>query len=157
MSQYTVRNIQGVVYGDPVILERNAAANVKPGQILELNSSDNFALHSTAGGQTVPFIALMDFAQGEGVGDQIDSGEKVFGWVPKRGECGYVRIKLGENFDLGQHLESDGSGDFQASEGIGDSHGDLGLPVGVALEAIDLDDSAGAFDDNDYFCLVMFL
>lgn len=137
-----------------VQLERNAAAALYPGHMIELTSADKVQKHSTAGGAVGPIMfAIEDENQGNGIDTQYDSDDRVVGWIPQRGDWVLAVLKDGENVSIGDHLESAGSGVLRKYVATADSSAASGTDysnqiVGQAMEAIDLSDSSGAEDSG---------
>lgn len=137
-----------------VIIEKEAAAAITPGMLLELTSADKVQAHSSAGQNVVPpMFALEDELQGNGIDDAYASGDPVQVWVAQRGEEVYAILADGENVSIGDPLESNGAGYLQKHVADAESW-DSAAPagaitvypsqiVGVALEALDLSGSSG--------------
>jgi len=132
-----------------IIEEYGAEAAITPGMLLELNSSGNVQVHSTAGGNVLPMFALEDELQGNDIDDAYVADDKVQVWVAVRGEWVYAILADGQNVSVGDFLESAGSGllqkhepdEYNESASIGGIY--TNQIVGVALEAMDLSTSSG--------------
>jgi len=159
MSNVSVKNIIARTYGDRVRETRILAENVYPGQLVQLNSSDEFELHTHAGGPAVPIVLDFDFGQGKDVDEVVASGNQGFGFVPRRGEEAYVLVDHDENIAIGDFLQSNGDGYFseQAVDQESSTGYEGGTVLAVAKEAVNVTDSSGAETWNDYFCHVMFV
>lgn len=159
MSAVTVKNIIARTYGDIVRETRLMAEQVYPGQLVMINSNDKFAKHNVAGGPVLPIVLDFDFGQGQDVDEAIASGERGFGFVPRRGEQAYVLLDHDENISIGDFLQSNGDGFFSARVTTEESSGANlgGVALCQAAEAVNVTDSSGAETWNDYFCLVTFL
>ena len=140
-----------------VVIEKEAAAALYPGHLLELTSSNTVQKHSSADTFAVPMFALEDELQGKGIGDAYAAGSKVQVWVAQRGEQVYAVLRDGESVAIGDELSSYGDGTLAKSESIFESLSSINdgqdystRPiVGIALEAVDLSDSSGAEDSGE--------
>lgn len=160
MSADTVRRVDGVVYGELVALNRIMNEAAKPGECLQLRSDDKFEKHGVAGGAITPIILRKDFGQGQGVTDEVASGNQGFGWIPQIGEVGWVRLADGEDASEGDYLESAGNGRFQVyasatTSSTGGTSVDSHAVLFQAMESVSLTDSSGAETENDTFIRVM--
>lgn len=128
-----------------IVKEKDAAAAITPGHILEQTSLDKFQVHSSAGQNVTPLIvALEDELQGNGIDDAYATNNKVQAWYPQSGEEFYGILKDGQNVAIGDELESNGDGTLRKHEA--GSAAELEYPrsiVGKAQEALDLSDSSG--------------
>lgn len=146
---YTTKQI-GVSTFSSEKMNRNAAEEFYPGQILRINSDGEFIKHDAAGGPVVPFIvAKEDSIQGNGVDVAYTAEEMAAAWVVKTGDLVNVRVKDGENILVGNKVESDGSGNIQNY--VEDSFsGEEAVSVkpmnilGVAESACNMSDSSAA-------------
>ena len=133
-----------IIKGDPVRLERNAAAAVTPGMLVELTSSDTVQAHSTAGGSCAPvLIALEDENQGKGIGDAYSTGNVVLFAAFKTGDVANMLLADGETVVIGTKVESYGDGYLRAVD-TDASVGEVGVQsiVGTSLEALDFSGSS---------------
>ncbi|HEQ98823.1 MAG TPA: hypothetical protein ENO22_05730 [candidate division Zixibacteria bacterium] len=133
------------IKGDPVRIERAAAAAITPGFLIELTSADKFQAHSTAGGSAATIFALEDENQGKEISDAYSTSNEVLAAIFRPGEEAYALLADGENAAIGSKLESNGNGYLRVVD-TDASAGDIGVQsvVGIALEALDMSGSSGA-------------
>lgn len=127
-----------------IVNEREAAATITPGMLVELTSAGKVQAHSNAGQNAAKAFAKEDALQGNGIDDDYSSGDKVqvLSFIP--GEEVYGILADDEDVAIGDFLESDGNGYLQKHEA--GSAGVVEYPnaiVGQALEAKDLSGSSG--------------
>jgi hypothetical protein len=96
-----------------VVEEIQASGTIRPGMLLELDSSGYVKAHSSAGQNAIPMFAVEDEGQGNDIDDNYSSGDKVRVWFPQRGAQVYAILADGENIDEGDYLESNGEGYLQ--------------------------------------------
>lgn len=139
--------------GAEVIEEYTATAvAIKPGYLLELASVTTVQAHSSAEGNVLPMFALEDQFQGKAITDDYAISVKIQCWIPRRGDIVYAYLADGENVSAGDFLESNGAGALQIhvpeteSWENASAAGSITVPpnpiVGIAIEAVDLSDSA---------------
>jgi len=131
--------------GDPVRMERKAAAAVTPGMLVELASTDKFQAHSTAGGSVVPIIiALEDENKGGEIGTAYTTDNVCLCGVFGPGERANMLLANGENAVIGSKLESNGDGYLRVVD-ADVSVGDIAVQsiIGTALAALDMSGSSG--------------
>ena len=141
--------------GDPLHKERlAAAAGIYPGMLVELNSSDKFQVHATAGGTATPLFVLEDENQGKEIGDVYTSGAVCLAAVFGQGDEVLARLANGETAVIGSLLESNGDGYLRVVDADA-SYGAIGVQsiVGVALEAVDMSGSSGV-DPTGIICVM---
>jgi len=136
-----------------IIEEYEAEAAIIPGELIELNSSGNVQVHSTAGGNSLHMFALEDELQGNGIDDAYAAGDRVQVWIPTRGDQVYAILADGNDVSIGDFLESNGSGELQLHTpdfmNYESADSDTTITaytnqiVGVALEAVDTSGSSG--------------
>lgn len=132
-----------------VIMEYEANAAITPGHLVELVSTGKIQKHSTAGGNVLPMVALEDELWGKTIDDAFANGDKVQTWICVRGEVANLILADGENVVKGDFLESAGDGTVRKHVPKIDSAADVetiyaASIVGIATEAVDMSDSAGA-------------
>lgn len=139
--------------GAEVIEEITATAvAIKPGYLLEMASATTVQAHSSAEGNVLPMFALEDWPQGKAITADYAVSTKIQVWIPRRGDQVYAYLADGQNASAGDFLESNGAGALQVHVSETESWdqasgaGAITVPpnpiVGVALEALDLTDSA---------------
>lgn len=132
-----------VLIGDPVRKERNAAAAITPGHLIELTSADTVQVHANAGQNAQRAFAIEDELQGAEIGDAYSTSNRVLYGVFQRGMEVFAILADGQNASIGDMLESNGNGELRVHSG--DSAGIVEYPeaiVGVAKTAVDASDSA---------------
>lgn len=139
------------------------AADIYPGMLLELMSTDKVKPHANAAQDVaIPVVALEDALQGNGINDLYASGAIVTCWIPQRGDEAWMVLADGENVAIGDELESNGAGYLQKyvadiDAAHSDSEADAATTiytrpvVAMALEALDLSDSSGGEESSDPF------
>lgn len=131
-------------YSD-VIEEIEAAGTIKPGMLLEVNSTGKVVAHNSAGENVLPMFALEDELQGKAISETYVSGDKVQVWVPYRGDFVYALLEDGNNVAIGDFVESAGNGNVQKhATDVSDAPNYTNQIVGVAVEAVNLSESSGA-------------
>jgi hypothetical protein len=140
------------IKGDPVRLERAAAAAITPGFLVELTSADALQAHSTAGGTQAKMFALEDENQGKEIADAYSTGNEVLAAVFGAGDEVLALLADGETVTIGTYVESNGDGYLRAVD-ADVSAGDIGVQsvVGVALEALDMSGSSGEDPSSQRF------
>ena len=118
---------------------------ITPGQLLELTSAGVVQRHSTAGGNHISLFADINDMIGDDIDNSYGTGERVqCEWV-ERGVTVNGLLKEGESVSIGDLVESDGAGDFQAHSEDSTVAPPLGKQIiGVCREVLDLSDSSGA-------------
>ena len=124
--------------------EATAAEAITPGQMVELTSAGKVQKQSTAGGFAEKAFALEDELQGKEIGDAYASASIVQYGIFNSGDEVYAWLKDGETIVIGDKLTPDGTGQLQkltadSSGVVVEEH-----PVAIALEALDLSNSAVA-------------
>ncbi len=112
--------------------ERPAAAAITPGHLVEIDSSGEYAIHSTAAGPHSKAFAVEDSLQGNAVGDDYAAADRVQVNVQVTGNEVWAWLDVDEDITIGDFLESAGDGTLQALSGTDRQ------AVGVALETLDL-------------------
>lgn len=130
--------------GAEIIEEITATAvAIKPGYLLELASATTVQAHSSAAANVLPMFAIEDQMQGKAITANYAASTKIQVWIPRRGDIVYAYLADGENASAGDFLESNGAGALQVV--ADDEPSEQQYPsniVGVALEAVDLSQSA---------------
>ncbi len=132
--------------GEPNRKERDAAAAITPGDLVEITSSDTVQVHSVAGGRVgLRWFAVENDIAGDDITHAYATGEVVQVHAAKPGDEVLARLADGENVAIGDFLSSNGAGrlqrvtlDSSAFDAVDTSI------VAVALEAKDMSDSSGA-------------
>lgn len=114
--------------GDPIQYEDAAASAITPGEILVFNGGD-----VEPGAAEAFRIARERDYIGEGIDDEIPSGENVPYYVGRKGDRFYAFLADGEDVSKGDTLEADTDGILAAE--------DTGTAVAVAAE--DLNNTSG--------------
>jgi hypothetical protein len=115
-----------------VIIEKEAAAAITPGHLVELTDADKVQKHSGDAGRALPMFALEDELQGNGIATDYDAGAPVQVWVAGRGEEVNAILEASENVSIGDFLVSKGNGKLKkiASDTVADAQ-----VIGIALTA----------------------
>lgn len=116
-----------ILKGNGVRQEAIGSSVIKPGNLIELNSSGNFVVHGTAGGIASRRFAVENDLCGKGVSDSYGNGEVVQANVFQAGDEIQAFLKAGESVVLGQLLESAGDGTLRAVT--------TGVALAIAREA----------------------
>lgn len=125
-----------------VSIERVAASEITPGELIEFTSADKFQRHGTDGGNATPIMFAMEDAwQGNSIDDDYSADDRVFGFIPYRGCRINALIAEGETVSVGDELVSNGTGDLRVrvKESSSQPAGDLGEDRTVAVAIQDLD------------------
>jgi len=96
--------------GDYLAREAISGEAVKPGNILEFNSSGYFIKHNKEGDFGRCIVAVEDALQGDTVDDTYASGAKVQAHIERPGSRFQAIVKSGETMTIGMPLISDGEG-----------------------------------------------
>jgi len=126
-----------------------ANAEIYPGHLIELMTTEKVRVHATAGGNVAPMVATEDSLQGKEISEAYAAADQVQCWCPVPGEEGLLRLANGETTTIGCFLESAGDGTVQVHVADVDSSADITFIypkqiVAVALEVVDMSDSSGA-------------
>lgn len=129
--------------GAPNRFQRDAAAAITPGQLLQINSTNKVQRHATSRGAHIRWFAV----ERDYVGDDLDvsysANQAVEIQSARPGEVINGLLKDGETAVIGSKLVSGGNGDLIVDPGSSATDGDNTI-VGIALTALDLSDSSGA-------------
>lgn len=130
----------GKQYGEMNVEEKNAAAAITPGHLIERTSADTYQVHSTAGGIAFPMFALIDALQGKSISEAYAVGDPVRGWIPRRGDIVNALLADGQSVNPSTFLESAGDGTLRAhTADYGSAEAVTVQPiVGRALQTLDL-------------------
>lgn len=112
-----------------------AEATIKPGMLLELNSTGKVIKHNQNGGWAEKIIAVEDALQGGTIDSTYDNASIVSFVVASPGDVCYVVLAAGEFITPDMYLCSAGTGAFIAASGTKQR-------LCRALEAVDNNDSA---------------
>jgi hypothetical protein len=93
--------------------EYEAAAELFPGNLLEITSAGKVQKHSGAGKTGQCLFAIEDALQGKGIADAYAAGDRVRVWVASPGEIVYARLADEEVVVIGDFVESNGSGQLR--------------------------------------------
>ena len=119
------------------------AVATTPGMLLELTSAGTVQAHSTAAGDALPMFAFEDELQGKAITDNYAASAKIQCIIPRRGDQIQALLADGQTAVIGSFLESNGAGALNVY--AADAPSETSYPdsiIGVALEALDLSDSA---------------
>jgi len=131
-----VKNFGGMVYH-----ERNAAeAGIYPGMALKIDSSDDYALFDSEGGDGPLIVAIEDALQGHTVDDAYTIDYPVRAIQFRAGEEFHGLVPAGQDITIGEMLTRNSSGLFISNS----DSGDKGDTVAQALE----DEEIGSGSDN---------
>ena len=111
-----------------------AAATIRPGDLVERTSSDEYQKHSTAGAPAMAAFAVEDELQGNAIADNYAALDRVQVNYPVKGGEIMAWLLASENVAIGALLESAGDGNLRALSAVSGSDAD-NLPVALALEA----------------------
>ena len=114
--------------------ERRANAAIRPGDLVELMSTNKVRKHATAGGSALRAFALEDALQGNGIGDNYAADDLVAIGIQVGGDLVYAWLSGGENATIGSYLSSNGDGALKVAGGTD-------LRLAVAIEAVNASDS----------------
>lgn len=133
--------------------ESKAAGAITPGHLLQENSSGNYVVHATAGGNAEAMFAIEDEFQGKNIGQAYASGNRVQAVYCRKGDEVNCRIANGETIARNDYLESNGDGYMRKHTPDVDSSANSGSQnvnaiVLKALEAVDMSDSSAADPSN---------
>lgn len=133
------------IVGTPNVQEFVANAAITPGHLCEIMSTNKARVHATAGGTAERLFALEDDNLGGEIGTAYTSDNVArFGYF-RAGDQVFAILYDGETAVIGSKLESQGDGTLRVVD-VDSAFSDIGINsiVGVALEAVDMSDSAGA-------------
>lgn len=136
------------VLGNPIIKEYVANAAITPGHLCQLITSGKVQAHAVSGGSAQRMFALEDENKGAEIGTAYTGSNIARFGIFRPGDEVFAILKDGETAIIGSFLESGGDGTLTVySEESGTVSGaelaDHSI-VGVALEAVNMSDSAGA-------------
>ena len=137
--------------------ERIANAEIYPGHLIEVMSTDKVRVHATEGGNALPIFAIENELEGQGIGDAYAAADIVQFRYFRTGDIVLGILADGESIAIGDPLISAGDGTVKEwaavteSFEIEGSSGEaievtLGNPlsiIGYAEEALDLSGSSG--------------
>jgi hypothetical protein len=139
-----------ILKGEGVRREALCSAIVKPGYLVEIESTGKVKPHATAAGVAAAMFAVEDDLQGNGIDTDYASGKLVQYNVMRPGDEVWALIKDGEAIAIGDKLVSGGDGTLKelGTEAQQDAF------LAIALEAKDMSDSSAA-DPASARCKVM--
>jgi hypothetical protein len=120
--------------GHGVWEEAKAAAAIRPGDLVNLNTAGEVRKHPTAGGPASASFALEDALQGKSIADSYATGDRVTYATHAPGDVVLAYLAGGENASIGSYLTSKGTGALKVSSGTD-------VRVAEALEAVNASDS----------------
>lgn len=138
-----IKTIQ--VKGTGIRNEREAAAAITPGMLIERTSADKVQAHSNAGQNAARLFAVEDDLQGKDIDTAYGAGDRVQFNVFRPGDWVFALLADGQNAGIGDYLESNGDGYLKVH--AAGSAGVVEYPeaiVAQAVEALDLSSSSGA-------------
>lgn len=120
--------------------EKVTAAAILPGQALRITDAGQLNVHNVEGGGGLLAIATEDALSGKTINDAATIGEVAPYILPQKGDVVNVLLAVGEDVDIGDHLISDGQGNFIAVDSASSA---VTSPVSLvqAEEALDLSGS----------------
>lgn len=123
--------------------EREAAAALSPGHVLEKTSANKYQKHTTEGGFAAPLVALEDALQGKTVADAYSAADRVTAGYFKPGDMGQLILKAGETAVIGSNLVSGGDGTVVVDTNVS-SGTTVKKVLAIAEEALDLSASGSS-------------
>lgn len=135
-----------LLIGEPNRREYDANAAISPGDLVELRSDGDVQVHSTASGRIGPrYFAVENDIAGDGIADDYAAGEVVQIHSARSGDVVLATLNDGEAVVIGDFVASAGNGNLKAVDSDSSAFdAEATSIVGVALEAKDMSDSAGA-------------
>lgn len=102
-----------VLKGNPDQETGTAGGTITPGHLLQLNSSDQYVVHGVAGGNHSAIFAIEDSLQGNSIGDDYTTGNKmqIVNCAPAD-EINAI-LHTNQTIAIGDYLESAGNGRLQ--------------------------------------------
>lgn len=132
-----------------VFEEYEANTTITPGMLIELHTDGKVRPHDNADANVLPMFALEDELQGKTIDDDYSNEDIAPCWIPGRGDQAYALLQDDEDVSIGDFLSSNGNGrlkKFEDPDSTGALIGAAAKPVvGIALEALDLSTSTGAW------------
>lgn len=113
--------------------EHLASAALTPGHLIELISTNKVRKHATAKGFAEVMFALEDALQGRPISTAYAADELVQCGIAGRGAIVQAWLEPGNNYAIGDKLQSAGDGTLQENSGTADLQ-----TIAVLLEAVDL-------------------
>lgn len=99
--------------GNPNQEEFSAGGTITPGQLIMLNSSNQVVRHNLAGGNVDAFFAIEDSLQGNEIGDDYSSTNRVQCVNCVNGDEIYAILAPSQTITIGDYLESNGDGNLR--------------------------------------------
>lgn len=128
------RNTIIIVNHSNSFFEADAAGAITPGHLVELGSSLDVQVHSTAKGNAAKTFAIEDALQGNGIDTDYAADDVVRVWTPQPGDEVNALLSDGETAVIGNFLESNGDGTLRVYTD--------GVIIGQAIEAVDMSGSS---------------
>lgn len=114
--------------------EARAGGAIRPGDLIDVNSSGKVVKHPTAGGWAEKAFALEDALQGRSIDDNYAADELVSFTICKPGDIVYAWLSGGEVTTLDDFLTSNGDGALKVASSTDQR-------IAKVLEAVDASDS----------------
>lgn len=95
----------------------NASATLKPGMLVELNSSGELIAQATTGKAVVTRVMLIDAFQGKTKTDAWTAGEVGRYYIPRAGDLLNLLALSGEDIDIGEQVLANNAGKVIATTG----------------------------------------
>lgn len=125
--------------------EAVANAAITPGHLVELMSTGKVRAHAGAGLSAEKAFAVEDDLQGKDIADAYSTSDNVQYNIMLPGDEVYALLADGETAVIGSKLESAGDGTLRVVDTDSSAATiEVGSIVGVAVEAVDLSNSAVA-------------
>lgn len=142
-------NFAIILKGTGIRKERVGLGAITPGELVSINSSNQYIRHDVAAGNARKIFAVEDDLQGNDIDDDYITLNQVQANVMKSGEEVQAWLAILENVAIGDPLVSAGNGQLQAYVAPVDVEGsplftqthDSNVIVAYALEAVDLSTS----------------
>lgn len=95
-------------------VEAQAAAAITPGHFVEYTSAGKVQVHGNAGQNMAPMVAVENDLIGDEIGTAYAADDNVLFHICPPGTVVYSFLATGNNVAIGDLLESDGAGGWQA-------------------------------------------
>ena len=135
------------IKGDPIQVELLADAAITPGHLVE-RTTTGAKVHATAGGNCQKMFALEDEMKGGEIGTAYTTSNKAQFGIFRPGDQVYAIIATNQTINVGDFLESAGSGNLREHTPAVDSASYAGTVysnaiVGVAVSAVTTTSAVG--------------
>ena len=124
--------------------ERTANAQITPGHLVELMTTNKVRVHASAGSHAQKAFAVENDLVGAGITDVYAAAAQVQYEVMERGAEVYALLQNGQSVAIGAALESAGDGTLRAFTPDSAGADDTNNIIAYALEAVDMSDSSAA-------------